>query len=62
VRFEFLPNGEAPRRGRAGQRAPSARITRPGGSKAFDDTVAGAGRITKDEFEAAYAVADGTLR
>lgn len=71
--FEVRLNGQVPREVGLDQAGRPTFITRPGdypitdypvppGSPAFDETFAGAERITKDEFEAAYAVADATLR
>jgi hypothetical protein len=70
--FEVFPSGQVPREVGLDRDGRPTLITRPGdypitdypvppGSPSFDETFAGAERITRDEFEAAYALADAVL-
>ncbi len=71
--FEVLPSGQVPREVALDRSGRPTLVTRPGdhaitdhpvppGSPSFAETFAGAELITRDEFEAAYAVADAILR
>jgi hypothetical protein len=71
--FEVVPSGQVPREVALDRDGRPTLITRPGdypitnypvppGSPSFKETFAGAEVITREEFEAAYALAETLLR